>query len=70
MRTLNVSAMFYEEILDPKLARVLADETGAQLLPLHSMHNVTKEDVAAGATYFTLMRRNLDNLRQGLGCAP
>ena len=70
MRTLNVSAIFYEEILDPKLARVLADETGAQLLPLHSMHNVTKEDVAAGATYFTLMRRNLDNLRQGLGCAP
>ncbi len=70
MRALDVSALFYEEILDPKLARVLADETGAQLLPLHSMHNVTKEDVAAGATYFTLMRRNLDNLRKGLGCGP
>ena len=52
------------------LARVLADETGAQLLPLHSMHNVTKEDLASGATYFTLMRRNLENLRAGLGCAP
>ena len=70
LRTLGTSAIFYEEILDPKLARVLADETGAQLLPLHSMHNMTREDIAAGATYFTLMRRNLENLRKGLGCAP
>ena len=70
MRQLNTSAIFYEEILDPRLARVLADETGAQLLPLHSMHNMTKEDIAAGETYFTLMHRNLANLRKGLGCGP
>ena len=70
MRTLDATAIFYEEILDPKLARVLADETGARLRPLHSMHNMTREDIAAGATYFTLMRRNLENLRAGLGCAP
>ena len=67
LRETGATAVFYEEILDPRLARVLADETGAQLLPLHSMHNVTKEDLASGATYFTLMRRNLENLRRGLG---
>ena len=67
LRETGATAVFYEEILDPRLARVLADETGAQLLPLHSMHNVTKEDLAAGETYFTLMRRNLENLRRGLG---
>ena len=66
-RETGATAVFYEEILDSRLARVLADEAGAQLLPLHSMHNVTKEDLAAGATYFTLMRRNLANLRRGLG---
>ena len=70
MRVQNATTVFYEEILDPKLARVLADETGAQLLPLHSLHNRTPADVAAGATYFTLMRRNLENLRLGLGAAP
>ena len=70
LRDLGTTTIFYEEILDPRLARVLADETGARLLPLHSMHNVTKEDLAAGETYFTLMRRNLANLQQGLGCAP
>ena len=70
LRELGTTAIFYEEILDPKLARVLADEVGAKLLPLHSMHNMTPADVASGATYFTLMRRNLENIRQGLGCAP
>ena len=70
MRDLGATAIFYEEILDPRLARVLADETGAQLLPLHSMHNMTPADVAAGETYFTLMRRNLANLQKGLGGSP
>jgi len=70
MRELGTTTIFYEEILDPKLSRVLADEIGAKLLPLHSMHNMTKEDIASGATYFTLMRQNLETLRQGLGCAP
>jgi zinc transport system substrate-binding protein len=70
MRELGTTTIFYEEILDPKLARVLAHEIGAKLLPLHSMHNMTPADIASGATYFTLMRRNLENIRQGLGCAP
>ena len=70
MREQNTTVLFYEEILDPRLARVLADETGAQLLPLHSLHNRTPADIASGATYFSLMRRNLENIRQGLGCAP
>ena len=70
MRELGATAIFYEEILDPRLARVLADETGAQLLPLHSMHNMTQADIAAGETYFSLMHRNLANLRKGLGCGP
>lgn len=70
MRERGTTAIFYEEVLDPRLARVLADETGARLLPLHALHNRTPADVASGATYFTLMRRNLENLRIGLGCVP
>ena len=70
MRALGTSTIFYEEILDPKLSRVLADEVGARLLPLHSMHNITPADIASGATYFSLMRINLENIRQGLSCAP
>ncbi|MDR0994093.1 MAG: zinc ABC transporter substrate-binding protein [Verrucomicrobiota bacterium] len=66
MRENNTHALFYEEILDPKLARVLAQETGAFLLPLHSLHNLTTAEVAEAPSYFTLMRRNLENLKKGL----
>ena len=47
-----------------------SDEAGVKRFPLHSLHNRTPDDIASGATYFSLMRRNLANLRQGLGCAP
>lgn len=68
MRSTGASSLFYEEI-DPRVARVLADETHARLLPLHSLHNLSSADLAdpsAPPTYFSLMRQNLSNLRQGL----
>lgn len=68
MRSTGASALFYEEI-DPRVARVLAAETGARLLPLHSLHNLSSADLAdpsAPPTYFSLMRQNLSRLRQGL----
>ncbi len=68
MREQHTRALFYEEILDPKLSRMLAGETGAVLLPLYSMHNLSTADVAASPSYFDLMRRNLDSLQRGL-CA-
>ena len=34
------------------------------------MHNITPSDITSGATYFSLMHLNLENIRQGLGCAP
>lgn len=70
MRDLNTTAIFYEEILDPRLARVLADEVGAELLPLYALGNRTAAEIEAGETYFTLMRRNLAQIQKGLGCLP
>jgi zinc transport system substrate-binding protein len=35
---------------------------------LHGAHNISKEDLDHGATFISLMRRNLDNLRTGLQC--
>ena len=42
------------------------DETGAQMLLLHSCHNVSKEDFDQGVTYLSLMKQNVENLRIGL----
>ncbi|MDE5977098.1 MAG: zinc ABC transporter substrate-binding protein, partial [Turicibacter sp.] len=62
----NIPAIFYEELVDPKIAQMISDETGAQMLLLHSCHNVSKEDFNHGVTYLSLMKQNVENLRVGL----
>ncbi len=62
----KISVIYYEELTDPKIGRTLCEETDADLLLLHSCHNVSKEDFDNGATYLSLMYQNLENLRKGL----
>ncbi len=62
----NTDTVFYLEFSTKKLAEKLCDATGAQMLPLHSCHNVTKEEFEEEKTYIDLMRQNLNNLREAL----
>ena len=68
MRKNSLGYIFYEELLSPRVAETIARETGATLLKLHGIHNVSREDLAEGATYLSLMELNLKNLRTGLQC--
>ena len=60
--------LFTEELLSPRLAETLATETGIGVLKLHGAHNVSKEDLQNGVTFFDLMELNLKNLQKGLAC--
>ena len=62
----QMTVVFYEELVEPKVARSISEETGAKLLLLHSCHNVSKEEFEAGVTYLELMQKNVDNLRIAL----
>lgn len=66
IREHNAKAVYYEELADPKVARTIAEETGAKLLLLHSAHNVTKEDFDNGITYLDIMWQNVERLKEGL----
>ncbi|MDY0236615.1 MAG: zinc ABC transporter substrate-binding protein [Gudongella sp.] len=69
IKTINetgAKAIFYEELVDPKVAKLISEETGAQMLLLHGTHNVSKEDLESGKTYFDFMYENLENLKVGL----
>ena len=69
IRTINetgAKAIFYEELVDPKVTKVIVEETGIQMLLLHGTHNVSKEDFENGKTYFDFMYENLENLKVGL----
>jgi len=64
----GVKFIFFEELVNPKLARVLAQEAGIQTLVLHNGANLTREQLKRKVTFLGLMEENLLNLRKGLGC--
>ena len=64
----HINSIFYEELINPKVARAIALETGTNMLMLHGAHNISKDDLAQGVTFLTLMERNLNNLKVGLLC--
>src|SRR5690554_5450180 len=63
----NVRAIFYEELIDPKVGRTIVEETGVDLLLLHGTHNVSKDELEKGISYIEIMYQNLENLKLGLG---
>lgn len=63
----NIPVIYYEELVDPRIARTIAEETGSRMLLWHSCHSVTKTELAEGITYLELMWNNLENLKIGLG---
>lgn len=66
VRSKNIATVFYVEFSAHKIADTIAAETGASTSLLHSCHNVTKEEFNRGETYLSLMRGNLERLREAL----
>lgn len=64
----DIKYLYYEELITPRVAEVLARETGATLLKLHGAHNVTREEFEKGISFLTIMEGNLSNLKVGLEC--
>lgn len=58
--------VYFEELVDPKLAKILSDELGLKMLLLHGAHNLSKEELNKGITYYDIMLKNIDNLKLGL----
>ena len=67
-RERKVTAIFLEPLVSPKLAETLAREVGVRLLTLDPIEGVTRKEAAEGIGYLELMARNLQSLREGLGC--
>lgn len=68
IRRHKLTAVFYEELLSPAVARSVAEETGASLLKLHGIHNITRQELDSNTSYTGLMEQNLAALRRGLVC--
>ncbi len=64
----GVKYIFFEGLVNPKLAQVLAEEASIGTLPLYDGANLTRDQLKKKLTFLRLMEMNLESLRQGLGC--
>lgn len=68
-RAEGVTTVFTETLVSAEVAETLAREAGGlRTAVLDPLEGFTEEQVAAGADYFSVMRRNLATLRAALGC--
>lgn len=51
---------------DKTLARLIAKETGCEVLSLNSLQSVTRSDIESGVTYLKIMNDNLSVLKEAL----
>ena len=66
---LGLASIMVTESSDQSIARAIINGTSSkdqQILALDSMQSVTESDILSGATYLTIMERNLDVLREAL----
>ncbi|QCR33328.1 metal ABC transporter solute-binding protein, Zn/Mn family [Lysinibacillus sp. SGAir0095] len=63
---LQVSYILFEQNVSSKLSSVIQNEVGADSLELHNLSVLTEDDIKNGETYFTLMQKNIETLKQAL----
>lgn len=66
---LGINVIYSEELVDPRLAEVIADEIpGGQVLVLSPLEGLAEEEERNGMGYIDKMRENVENLKVGLNC--
>jgi zinc transport system substrate-binding protein len=64
----DVEVIYFETLVDPRVAQTIAREVGAKTMVLNPIEGLTPEEQAQGKDYLDLMRQNLSNLQAGLEC--
>lgn len=62
VKSLGIGTIFFEELVDPKIAETIADETGAKTAVLNPIEGLTKQDKERRLDYIGIMENNLSAL--------
>ncbi|MCF2940321.1 metal ABC transporter substrate-binding protein [Paenibacillus alkaliterrae] len=62
----DVKIIFFETLVDPKIAQTIADEISAQTAVLNPIEGLTEEEIKDNVDYITIMERNLEGLKKAL----
>jgi len=58
----DVKTIFFETLVDPKIAETIANEVKAKTAVLNPLEGLTQEDLAKGIDYVAVMKQNLEAL--------
>ncbi len=64
----GIKYILFEELVSPRMAEAIAEQTGAKTMMLNPGHNLMKEEFDQGVTFISLMESNLDTLKAALEC--
>jgi len=64
----DIKVIFSEELVDPRLAEVIADEANAQVLLFSPLEALSPDEVGTNISYIDKMEQNLDSLVVALEC--
>ena len=64
----DIKVIFSEELVDPRLAEVIAAEANAQVLLFSPLEALTPDEAAKNVSYIDKMEDNLDSLKVALEC--
>lgn len=59
----DAKVIYHIEFSTKKVAETIAEAVGADIRMLHSCHSLSDEDLTAGETYISIMRKNIQNMR-------
>lgn len=62
----EIKVIFYEELIDPRVARIIAEQAKVKIEVLHGAHNLNAEEMQAGWTYISIMEDNIEKLKEAL----
>ncbi|MFA5576611.1 MAG: zinc ABC transporter substrate-binding protein [Tissierellaceae bacterium] len=66
VRERDIRYIFFEELASPKFSETIAKEVGAGLLVFNPAGGLSLEQIQSGEDYFSVMRKNLENLKTAL----
>lgn len=66
VRDNNIPVVFHLEMSNGKIAQLIGDDTGAEILQFSSCHNITKDEFKNGEDYISVMKQNCSALKEAL----
>ncbi|WP_299291702.1 zinc ABC transporter substrate-binding protein [Nitrosopumilus sp.] len=68
VRENDVKVIFNEELVDPRLAEIIAEESGAKVMLFSPLEALAPEEVGKNISYIEKMEQNMDSLKVALEC--